>query len=391
MHGRFKSAAATALLAVGLLRAAPAQAQIGGERYSLRGFGGWALGDTNNDNQYGHIATGDTEYNNYNFSLNVAAQPSDKVTIRAQALWAEDLLGQRAELDYAFAQWTHSPKLKIRAGKVLSPLGLYTETRNVGTLRPFYLLPDFYSGAAGLLPKAYLGAGLTGTLSAGPDWEVIYDAFGGEMVCEKVQSDMITGFDPSTGLPIVESALVQIYGRNLVGGRVGLGSPARGLQFGAAATYSDIEVSANGGPREPWSLTQHATLTNAYLEYERGPFTLRSELFKAFGDQADLTSGYVEASYKLTRHWQLAGLYDRSSFKPEPTSIYAGLPEQMNRHESIGLALDFWVSPEMVFKLNGYHVKGNLSARPTDVILAAALGRLDEDTNVAVFGVQFSF
>jgi hypothetical protein len=44
--------------------------------------------------------------------------------------------------------------------------------------------------------------------------------------------------------------------------------------------------------------------------YERGPFTLRAEYFHAFADTVDLSSGYVEASYRLGRHWQVAGLYD---------------------------------------------------------------------------------
>ena len=67
------------------------------------------------------------------------------------------------------------------------------------------------------------------------------------------------------------------------------------------------------------------------------------------------------------------------------------MPDQLNNHESVAAALNFWVTPEMVFKLNGYHIKGNLSAAPKNVILAAALGQLDETTNVLVFGVQFSF
>jgi hypothetical protein len=180
MHSLSLRAAGWALAVAALLSCAEAQAQSSNERYSLRGFGGWALGRTDNDNTYGYVAAGETEYANYNFALNLAAQPAEKVSVRAQAFWGEDLRGRNLDLDYVFAQYAQSPKLKLRVGKVLSPLGLYTETYNVGTLRPFYLLPQFYSGTTGLLPQAYLGAGLTGVLPLGEHWELSYDADRGD-------------------------------------------------------------------------------------------------------------------------------------------------------------------------------------------------------------------
>ena len=92
---------ALALLALVAAGRAPAQSS---ERYSLQGFGGWAFGDTNNDNRFGYVASDEGEWNNYYFALNVAAKPMDKLSIRAQAFWGEDLRGKRIELDYAFAQ-----------------------------------------------------------------------------------------------------------------------------------------------------------------------------------------------------------------------------------------------------------------------------------------------
>ena len=125
--------------------------------------------------------------------------------------------------------------------------------------------------------------------------------------------------------------------------------------------------------------------------YERGPFTLRAEYFRAFADTVDLISGYVEASCRLGRHWQVAGLYERGKLDPEPGTYYAALPEQIKRHEAFGLALNFWATPEVVFKLNGYSVDGNQSARSANAGIDAALGRLDDTTVVLILGAQFSF
>jgi len=391
MHSSRLCAASGALVLVGLLLAGDAQAQGSGERYSLRGFGGWALGRTDNDNMFGFVASGDTEYNNYDFALNLAAQPADKLSVRAQAFWGEDLRGRRIDLDYVFAEWAQSPKLKLRVGKVLSPFGLYTEIYDVGTLRPFYLLPQFYSGTTGLLPKAYLGAGLTGVMSLGDEWELSYDAVGGEVRFQEIPAVVVVGRDPATGLPLTENQELQLIGRDMFGGRIELGSPTHGLRLGFSALHARVEQSVNGGPREPYPAADQATLANAFLQYERGPFTLRSEYFHAFADTVDLTSGYAEASYKLGRHWQVAGVYDRGRLSPEAGTFYASLPDQLKRHESFGLALNFWATPDVVFKVNGYSVHGNQSARSANPGVDAALGRLDDSTLVLVLGAQFSF
>jgi hypothetical protein len=391
MHSSRLRGLTSAALVAFLLTASAARAQSSAERYSLRGFGGWALGHTDNDNLYGNVASGETEYNNYNFALNVAAQPAEKLSIRAQAFWGEDMQGRRTDLDYVFAEWAQSPKLKIRVGKVLSPFGLYTETRDVGTLRPFYLLPDFYNGTWGPLPKAYLGGGITGAVPLGENWELGYDAFGGETRFQEIEFPVVVGVNPITYLPITQTVNVQFIGRDMFGGRVGVASPTHGLQFGGSALHFHLTQSVEGGPREATPFTDAAELANAYLRYDRGAFTLRAEYFHAFADTVSFDSAYVEASYKLTAHWQVAGSYDRARLDPKSTSSYATLPEQMKHHDSFGLALNFWASPEVVFKLNGYAIDGNQSARSADAGIDAVLGRLDESTFVLVFGAQFSF
>ena len=75
---------------------------------------------------------------------------------------------QDVELDYAFAEWFVSDALKIRMGRVKHPFGLYGEIFDVGTLRPFYLLPQSIYGPNGFTAKAYNGVGLTGNYTSAP-------------------------------------------------------------------------------------------------------------------------------------------------------------------------------------------------------------------------------
>lgn len=384
--GRVTRAALFALACVGATGAGAQETR----NYSFQGFGGWSFGDTNNDNHFGYIASEAGNWNNYYFALNVAAQPIEKLQIRAQAFWGEDERGTRTKLDYVFAQWAQSSAFKVRVGKAPVPFGIYTEVYDVGTVRPFYLLPQFYEGPLGLIPKAYAGAGLTGVKALGEEWEVQYDAFGGEIRFEPFETDLVTGFDPATGLPQIDTLESQLVGRKMVGGRVLLASPAKGFDIGGTVFHADeIKQTIDGGELLPYSVTEKATFVNARVQYQKDAVAARAEFFEAFARGADVRGFYVEASYKLGRHWQLAAQYEKSDIL-----LNAGdesVPEPIRNHESIGLALNFWVSPEFVIKLNGYSVDGNMIARPDLAGLRAALGTIDGSTGVVVLGAQFSF
>jgi hypothetical protein len=365
-----------------------AQAQTS-ERYSLQGFGGWAMADLTKDGRWAEAATAEAEFGNYNFALNLAAQPTSKLSISSQAFWGQNLRGQKLSLDYAFAQYAHAPLLKLRAGKVLTPFGLYSEIYDVGTLRPFYFLPQFYQGRLGLIPKAYLGAGATGTQSLGGDWEASYDAFGGEIQFEEFTQAQLTGFDPATRLPVILETDTRLVGRKMVGGRLMLASPARGFDVGGSAIrIGDLKrMTAEG--RVPFPTSDDATLLNGRLQYQRKGLAARAELFKVFTDKADVGSWYVEVSQKFLKRWQLAAQYEKSDLALLPGDN--SVPPPLRDHESIGAALNFWFSPEFVIKLNAYHVEGNLLNRPKNSIVKYLTGTLETSSNVVVFGAQFSF
>lgn len=378
-----------AFVIAALLSASGAAAQ-NQERYSLQGFGGWTFGKTDNDNTYGYVASEEGEWNNYYFALNLAAQPMEKLSIRAQAFWGEDLRDQRIQLDYVFAQWSQSPALRFRVGKAPVPFGIYTEVYDVGTVRPFYLLPQFYEGPLGLIPKAYVGAGITGVKPLGEQWEIQYDAFGGEIRFEEFSTDYVSGFDPSTGMPTIGTLQSQIVGREMIGGRLLLAAPEKGFDVGGTVFYAnDVRQRIEDGPLQPYTVTENATWVNLRAQYQKNAFAVRGEWFGALARDADVKSFYAEASYKLGKHWQLAAQYENSDIELAPGTD--SIPEQLARHESFGLALNYWVSPEFVLKLNGYQVDGNMIARPTAAGLRAVLGTIEDSTSVVVVGAQFSF
>jgi hypothetical protein len=359
------------------------------DRLALRGFGGAAFAEAGNDGRWAEAATKDGDFGNYDLALNLAAQPWTRLGARVQGYVGHDLRGEKVSLDYAFAEYAQSSAFKLRGGKVLTPFGLYSEIYDVGTLRPFYYLPQFYEGRLGLVPKAYLGGGITGVGRLGGDWELGYDAFGGQMRFAEFTTSQLNGFDPATGLPIIQEDNAQLVGSKMVGGRLLLASPARGFDIGGSVFYiGDLKQQTAEG-RVPFTTGPDATFVNGRLQYQRGRFVARAELFEVYTKYAGVQSFYAEVSQRFFKHWQLALQYEKSDLSLLPGD--ESVPPPMRRHESLGGALNFWVKPSLVVKLNLYHVDGNLLTRPANAIVSYLTHTLQTQTNVLVLGTQFSF
>jgi len=382
---RIVGTCALAALALGI-GAGRAQAS---DRYSLRGFGGAAFAQAGNDGRWAEAATKDGDFGNYDLALNLAAQPWSRLGARVQGYVGHSLRGEKVSLDYGFAEYAQSSAFKLRAGKVLTPFGLYSEIYDVGTLRPFYYLPQFYEGRLGLIPKAYLGGGVTGVGRIGGDWELGYDAFGGQMRFAEFTTSQLNGFDQTTGLPIIQESDAQLVGSKMVGGRLLLASPARGFDVGGSVFYiGDLKQQTPEG-RVPFTTGPDATFVNGRLQYQRGGFVARAELFEVYTRYADVQSFYTEVSQRLWKHWQLAAQYEKTDLSLLPGD--ESVPPPLRRHESVGGALNFWIKPNLVLKLNAYHVEGNLLNQPKGAIVSYLTNTLETRTNVFVLGTQFSF
>ena len=146
-------------------------------KISLHGFGSWAGGMTNNENNY-FIWNEDGNVEHVEAALNIQAELYDNVSVYVQTSFDRTWLGTETDLDYAFAEWSFSDLLTFRAGKVNAPFMLYSATSD-RTVRPFFNLPLGIYHDMGA--EAYKGIGLTGTFSPHENWQIQYDIYGGTM------------------------------------------------------------------------------------------------------------------------------------------------------------------------------------------------------------------
>jgi hypothetical protein len=312
-------------------------------------------------------------------AINAAATVDDKFTVHAQAEILEDDIGTHTTLSYAFAEYRLSDRLAFRIGQVKHPFGLYTEVFTVGTLRPFLDLPQGLYGPAGFAGQAYRGLGITGTAEAGA-WTVSYDVYGGGVDLEKfaVPEEFYRGEPLAEELSEIEFEST----RDVVGGRVVLNTPVRGLSLGASSYTGLLNEEARN----------RRSVIAGQLAYRSNRFTLESEL--AYQNQVldeVVTGGYVQVAYRVTPEWQVALQYD--NLKNTFHGVDPAAAPSLQHHKEGAVAVSYWISRALVLKAEYHRVSGNRFALPDppQLVIDLAAGQLRTTTNLVQFGGQFSF
>lgn len=356
----------------------------------IHGFGSWATGQTDG-NAY-LSGEEDQSYDSRNFALNIRAEPTEKLAINLQAFWGPS--GEESELvgtiDFAFAEWTVSDSFQFRGGVVKQPFGIYTEIFDVGTVRPFFSLPQSIYGPGEFVAEGYQGVGFTGTVRLSDRWDLQYDVYGGVIRLASTEAaNPLLSFHSEGGLGAgegLEESEAEEEPVELVGGRLIFGTPVSGLSFGLSSYHGD--------PKEEGA--EHVSTLGVYgahLQYLQAGWEIRSEWAHRDGGDEDVEvdSYYLELAYWLNAHWQLAARYDYASWSLTEGREDVLLAPSLLDHRDIALGVNYWLSPGFVLKLSAHQVDGNLYAVPGLEGDLDDLGELDPETELIELGLQFSF
>lgn len=387
------------VVVVTIALASPAAlAQESDSKIEIHGFGGWAFGDTDG-NRY-LVGDEDGEYDNADFALNLTAKPYPNLTLVMQIQTKLDSFqgagsvdeDVEVDLDYAFAEWFVSDAARFRIGRVKHPYGLYADVFDVGTIRPFYFLPQSIYGPQGFTGEAYNGVGITGTRYPGDRWGLQYDVYLGQIQGEINVPGILSDDDDLTLATLVEN---DFEVNEVLGGRLNVLTPVEGLMVGLSGYFGDetIEGAASLGPGEE----RNREVYGAHAEYLGARLWLRGEYGHLLNeDQFEQDGYYLEAAWKLTESWQLATRYDW--WEVDPLEFDRNLLERFTRaaleHEELALGVNYWFNPSFVIKLSYHQVEGIRFAYPQDPeeILEMILTDTPRDeTDLLVFGAQFSF
>jgi hypothetical protein len=373
MHG-FRIAVAAAALAS---LAAPARAiDVADGKLTVSGFGHWGYGQTGNENAY-LVGTDEGNYDNAQFSLSLTATPQENIVVAGQIFLTSD---GEATIDWAFGEYRVSDALRVRAGKVKNPFGIFMEVKDVGTLRPFFTLPQSIYGTSNFAAESYLGAGFTGAWE-GERWGLGYDFYAGAL--------QIPAFEPTGALqdelgvavpPPFDFAAVDVVeeeAQPVFGGRLVLTTPLDGLSFRLTGYEGSLEV--------PDAEKQHLTCFGVSAEWALDRFQIRGEAFRAReGDVETNLGAYGEVAWTFLPKLQAALRYEVARQKKD------GVPDDspLLRHDEVAFGLAYWASASLVFKASYHHVEGNRFAVPA---VSADDGSIPLRTDLFVTGAQFSF
>jgi hypothetical protein len=353
------------LLPALLLAAAPTAAlETADGKLTVSAFGSIGYGRTDG-NVYGP-GTEDGKYENTDLAIAFIGRPADRLLIAAQVFFSAD---EAASIDWAFAEWKLHDAARLRLGKAKHPFGLYGESRDVGTLRPFFMLPTSVYGPTHLVAEGYTGVGLTGFHRLVKGWSLAYDVYGGQLQAAAYEPfEQLFG----EGAP---GEIEETETRELLGGRLVLETPVEGLSF-MLSTYTGVEHH-DGQGRRHLALAASAEYLTAAIS-ARAEYALIDE-----ANEADTHSGYVELAYKLPVGIQLAA---RAEGSWSSVDEFDG-SSPLTRHREAAVGVNYWFTPDLVVKASYHLVDGNRFAYAPDQTPAT----LDTSTQLVVVGAQFSF
>lgn len=385
------------------------------ENVAIHGFGNYGAGWTrvrehnSNDFLYGDR---NGEFGFVNFSMRELVQPIPELRFSAgQSFSFED--GQlKIELDLAGAQWTPNRWFSLRAGRILSPFGVYTEVFRVGTLRPFGVLPTSIYANAGAITQSYDGIELAFTLETETGWRARLAVIGGRAEISRDfgiarVAEANFNFPPGT----IQSKVTMDL---MLGAQLVLDTPIDGLGFaygvaGSTRPYSD--VLASSAIAENWNNV--VMVGSAY--YLGDELELRAEFAYRHNRDRDATGDvartllrnyglYVEAAYRVHENVQVGVRFERTLQQLANEDALFVRRDMMGTvlqdyrsilyGNDIGAVVSYWWSRDFVMKLEYHFIDGNRFAHPNSEALYTLVREarpLAKQTHFIGFTSAFSF
>jgi hypothetical protein len=252
-----------ALTLAALVAAAPAAAQDTDgplARVSVHGFlsQGYARGWEGQ--VYGASTDGTTDYRTAALQVRYDADENDNFLIQFnhERVGSSPMYRSKpvVDLDWAFVEHRFTPGTSVRVGRVKLPVGIYNETRKVGTLMPLYRAPmAVYTDV--VLTSESLDGIAVGRHSEGGAWGVDLDAYYGGWRYRQ------TDFE-------VEGQI-----RNAVGGQAWIHTPLSGLRLGLGGRrfdsdyYADVGAADNTQQRGThWQASLDGTFARGFVRGE---------------------------------------------------------------------------------------------------------------------------
>lgn len=314
-----------ATLALGLGSIGMAQVvKVGNKEIQVHGFfqQGFIVGSGNN---FLTMKTKDGSFAITDGGVNISSRLTPRLRVSAQAFSRNvgEMGRGRVMLDYAFADYKFTEWFGVRAGKVKTTLGLFTETQDMEFVHTWALLPQsVYPTDLRATSIAHTGGDLYGQVGIRKAGRINYVAYAG-----------LRPYDDRAGY---RKGLLDtgINIRDFAGATYGFDTrwftPVNGLLVGYSLARNTARIRADfarpGVPVTPEPAFRYdvdrQVLWTAYADYTLGKFRTYGEFNRNNIDGRSLSFGapnvsiirnegwYIAASYRINPKWEFGGYYD---------------------------------------------------------------------------------
>ncbi|MCA9732482.1 MAG: hypothetical protein H6696_12880 [Deferribacteres bacterium] len=260
--------------------------------------------------------------------------------------------------DWGFYEYKISDESAVRIGKILYPLGIYNELRDVGILLPFYRVPSTVYGERGHTSETIDGFSYSHTFRKNARWEMNLSVFGGHWS----MLEMATFSNPYTGedMQIIEEARSE----NGLGTQLWLMTPLEGLRFGSGIVRSHLSGGINfnenygGKERDIWG-------QNYSMDCELERVSLKTEYVRYDLNGMDFNIGgaYVQAGFVWTEKLRTFAKWESSFLNampvPPPFIMAVGSNKMdLTNNNDTSLGFNYSFAQNIVFKFEIHWYEG---------------------------------
>ncbi|MCH9648349.1 MAG: hypothetical protein K0U98_08925 [Deltaproteobacteria bacterium] len=279
-------------------------------------------------------------------------------------------IDEDVELDWAFYQFRFTDNTSVKVGRVPTPVGIFNEYRDVGTLLPFFRPSFNFYREGSFVSETVDGVLLSHRIGATSDWGLDIDAYYGEwdhLEAGSARNDAVTQADVSDGY----------------GAQFWLRTPVEGLRFGLGGqSYTVSEASGFNNAEADWD-SWYASIDAVFekliarAEYKWLEFPVDNSVF--VGGEAEIINYYFQLGWLFNDKFSLYGQQEFGDV--EQDAIGFASPAEFNQREDLGFSLVYSILPNLVLKAEYHEQAYELAGFPFPVF----------DSSGAFLGIEIPF
>lgn len=220
-------------------------------------------------------------------------------------------------MEYGFAEYVVKDWLKLRAGKSLTPYGIFNEIHDAS---PTYLSVD--------IPEFIYKAEKKGGFALIPKWVTGLSTMGFTTPCDGCEFDYVVYVANGESVGVNEGQYDSNHNK-AVGGRAQISFNDEAILAGLSAFYDEKAVAETRLTENHWAYL-------ISLNYNRAAFNLKAEYGQSKLGSRTESVWYIHPSYRIGRYtpYLMVQSIDPSDIQPDDywNAYTAGVNVQVNKH-----------------------------------------------------------